>query len=133
MKSLTNPKAKPGERRRRRRFTLTGSPLAVMRPAPAGPGRLLRISDDAAEILYGQLNCAPESETRELDILVPGFTRGIYLEKVPVETVSDAPAGPPPAGGNGQAPWLRKRVVAFRRLSPDQTAQLKSLILSYAR
>lgn len=121
--------AKPVERRRHRRFPVTGNPLAVMRPAPKSPGKLLCISDEAAEILYGQVNCKPAEQTEELDILVPGFTRALYLEKVPVETVSDQAVAP---SGGGPSP-MRKRVVAFRGLTPDQAAELRSLIYAYAR
>jgi hypothetical protein len=43
---------KTNERRGSERFFLTGKPLAVMRPAPSCPGKLLRISRSAAEIVY---------------------------------------------------------------------------------
>jgi hypothetical protein len=122
--------AKPVERRRHRRLSVTGNPLAVMRPAPESPGKLLCISDEAAEILYGQGNCKPAAETEEIDILVPGFTRAFYLQKVSVETVSDQAVGPSARSGS---PPMRKRVVTFRRLTPDQSAQLRSLIYEYAR
>jgi hypothetical protein len=119
------------ERRRHRRFGVTGNPLAVMRPAPSRPGKLLRISDEAAEILYSQVNGSSEKATDELDILVPDFTRGLYLERIPVQTVSDRPVSTFAAVEHGEQP-MRKRVVSFGKLTPDQIAQLQSFMCSYA-
>lgn len=120
------------ERRGRERFIMTGKPLAVMRPAPSKPGRLLRISREAAEIVY----CSDESSTvpmtAEIDVLVPDFIRGIFLEKIPVTTVSDLPAPDFAVKENGYD-QLRKRVVKFERLTPEQLGQLQSFIYSYAK
>jgi hypothetical protein len=79
--------SKTPERRRHKRLTVTGNPLAVMRPAPSRPGKLLRISKEAAEIIYCQVDGSCETATDELDILVPDFIRGIFLERVPVKTI----------------------------------------------
>ena len=86
---------KTNERRGRERFFLTGKPLAVMRPAPSCPGKLLRISWDAAEIVYCGAEISTEPMTAEIDVLVPDFIRGIFLEKIPVTTVSDLPVVDP--------------------------------------
>jgi hypothetical protein len=110
---------------------VTGNPLAVMRPAPACPGKLLRISDQGAEIVYPQVNGACEKATDELDILVPDFTRGLYLERIPVKTVVDQPAASPPTDAAGDR-GLRKRVVSFSKLTSDQLGQLRSFISLYA-
>ncbi len=119
------------ERRRQKRWGVTGNPLAVMRPAPACPGKLLRISDEAAEIIYRQVNGTCETATDELDILVPDFTRGLYLERIPVKTVADQPAASPAAEAPGDK-RLRKRVVSFGKLTADQIGQLRSFISSFA-
>jgi hypothetical protein len=42
---------KSNGRRGMERFFVAGKPLAVMRPAPSCPGKLLRISRGAAEIV----------------------------------------------------------------------------------
>ena len=127
MKSLS----KTQERRRHKRLTVAGNPLAVMRPAPSRPGKLLCISKDAAEIIYCQVDGSCEMATDELDILVPDFTRGIFLEKVRVMTVSDLPAAPSAAGEHGYD-RMRKRVVRFENLTADQVGQLQSFIYSHA-
>ena len=119
------------ERRRNKRFPVTGNPLAVMRPAPSRPGKLLRISKEAAEIIYCQVDGSCATATDELDILVPDFIRGIFLERVPVKTVSDLPAAPSAAGEHGYD-RMRKRVVSFENLTADQAGQLQSFIYSHA-
>jgi len=119
------------ERRRNKRFPVTGNPLAVMRPAPSRPGKLLRISKEAAEIIYCQVDGSCATATDELDILVPDFIRGIFLERVPVKTVSDLPAAPSAAAEHGYD-RMRKRVVSFENLTADQAGQLQSFIYSHA-
>jgi hypothetical protein len=70
--------------------------------------------------------------TAEIDVLVPDFIRGIFLEKIPVTTVSDLPAPDFVVKENGYD-QLRKRVVRFERLTPEQSGQLQSFIYSYAK
>lgn len=123
---------KTNERRGSERFFLTGKPLAVMRPAPSRPGRLLRISRGAAEIVYCSAESSTEPMTAEIDVLVPDFIRGIFLEKIPVTTVSDLPAPDFIVKENGYD-QLRKRVVRFERLTPEQLGELQSFIYSYAK
>ena len=123
---------KTNERRGSERFFLTGKPLAVMRPAPSCPGKLLRISRSAAEIVYCSAESSTEPMTAEIDVLVPDFIRGIFLEKIPVTTVSDQPAPDFIVKENGYD-QLRKRVVRFERLTPEQSGQLQSFIYSYAK
>ena len=123
--------SKTPERRRHKRLTVTGNPLAVMRPAPSRPGKLLRISKEAAEIIYCQVDGSCETATDELDILVPDFIRGIFLERVPVKTVSDLPAATSTSGEHGYD-RMRKRVVSFENLTADQVGQLQSFIYSHA-
>jgi hypothetical protein len=118
------------DRRRHKRHAVIGSPLAVMRPGPSRPGKLLRISKVAAEIIYCQVNGAGEATTDELDVLVPDFARGIFLERIPVKTVSDFPA-PPLAAREHDYEQVRKRVVSFEKLTPDQQGQLQSFIWSH--
>jgi hypothetical protein len=127
MKSLPES----SERRRNKRFPVNGNPLAVMRPAPSRPGKLLRISRDAAEIIYCQADGSCATATDELDILVPDFIRGLFLEKIWVKTVSDLPAAPS-AAGEHRYDRMRKRVVSFENLTADQAGQLQSFIYSYA-
>jgi hypothetical protein len=123
--------SKTPERRHHKRLTVTGNPLAVMRPAPSRPGKLLRISKEAAEIIYCQVDGSCEMATDELDILVPDFTRGIFLEKVRVKTVSDLPAATSTSREHGYD-RMRKRVVSFENLTADQVGQLQSFIYSHA-
>jgi len=123
---------KTNERRGSERFFLTGKPLAVMRPAPSCPGKLLRISRSAAEIVYCSAESSTEPMTAEIDVLVPDFIRGIFLEKIPVTTVSDLPAPDFIVKENGYD-QLRKRVVRFERLTPEQLGELQSFIYSYAK
>jgi len=123
---------KTTERRGSERCFVTGKPLAVMRPAPSRPGRLLRISRDAAEIVYCSAERSTEPMTAEIDVLVPDFIRGIFLEKIPVTTVSDLPASDLAVKENGYD-QLRKRVVRFERLTPEQLGELQSFIYSYAK
>jgi hypothetical protein len=54
------------------------------------------------------------------------------LEKIPVTTVSDLPAPDFVVKENGYD-QLRKRVVRFERLTPEQSGQLQSFIYSYAK
>jgi len=119
------------ERRHHRRLGVTRNPLAMMRPAPSSPGKLLCISEEAAEIIYCQIDGSCETETDELDILVPDFTRGLYLERIPVKTVVDRPATTSVADTNGYE-RMRKRVVSFGKLTADQIGRLQSFICSYA-
>ena len=119
------------ERRCNNRFPVTGNPLAVMRPAPSRPGKLLRISKEAAEIIYCQVDGSCATATDELDILVPDFIQGIFLERVPVKTVSDLPAATSTSGEHGYD-RMRKRVVSFENLTADQVGQLQSFIYSHA-
>jgi hypothetical protein len=122
--------SKTPERRRHKRFPVTGNPLAVMRPAPSRPGKLLRISKEAAEIIYCQVDGSCATATDELDILVPDFIRGLFLERVPVKTVSDLPAAPSESGEHDYD-RMRKRVVSFGNLTADQVGQLQSFIYSH--
>jgi len=119
------------ERRCNKRFPVTGNTLAVLRPAPSRPGKLLRIREDAAEFIHCQADGSCDMATDELDILVPDFTRGIFLEKVRVKTVSDLPAATSAAGEHGYD-RMRKRVVRFENLTADQVGQLQSFIYSHA-
>ena len=96
-----------------------------------GTGKLLRISRDAAQIIYCQADGSCATATDELDILVPDFIRGIFLERVPVKTVSDLPAATFAAGEHGYD-RMRKRVVSFENLTADQVGQLQSFIYSHA-
>jgi hypothetical protein len=123
---------KTNERRATERHFMIGKPLALMRPAPSKPGVLLRISRDAAEIAYCGAESSTEPMTAEIDVLVPDFIRGIFLEKIPVTTVSDLPAPDFIVKENGYD-QLRKRVVRFERLTPEQSGQLQSFIYSYAK
>ena len=116
------------ERRRHKRFTVTGKPLAVMSPGPAKPGQVTRISDEAAEILYNSADGSKMADTDELNILVADFARGLYLERIPVKTISDDSAA---AGGGRWDDRIRKRVVAFGKLTADQKCQLHSFIASF--
>ena len=113
------------ERRRAKRFPLCGKALALMRPGPGPPGRVVRISIAAAEVVYEAPDGVQAPETRELDILVAGFTRGVYLRRVPVATLSDRPVEPP-APVAGASP--RRRVVAFGGLTGVQRGELQSFI-----
>jgi len=123
---------KTTERRGHERFFLTGNPLAVMRPAPSRPGKLQRISREAAEIIYCGVENSTEPMTAEIDVLVPDFTRGIFLKNIPVSTVSDLPA-PESVGRENGYDRLRKRVVKFERVNSEQLGQLQSFIWSYAK
>ena len=123
--------SKTPERRRHKRLNVTGNPLAVMRPAPSRPGKLLCISKEAAEIIYCQVDGSCATATDELDILVPDFIRGIFLERVPVKTVSDLPAATSTSGEHGYD-QMRKRVLIFENLTADQVGQLQSFIYSHA-
>jgi hypothetical protein len=128
MKNLS----KSTERRGEERFFVTGKPLAVMRPAPLRPGKLMRISRDAAEIIYCSIEGSNESMTSEIDVLVPDFTRGIFLEKMTVSTVSDLPAPESVVREEGYE-MMRKRVVKFERLTSEQIGQLRSFIYSHGK
>jgi hypothetical protein len=120
------------ERRHHKRFAVTGNPLAVMRPAPSRPGKLLRISKDAAEIIYCQTDSITGTMTAEIDILVPDFTRGIFLDGIPMKTISDMPVAKS-AAIEDEYDCMRKRVVKFEKLTSEQLGQLQSLIYSYAK
>ena len=122
---------KTNERRGSERFFMTGKPLAVMRPGPLRPGKLMRISQDAAEIVYCSAESSTEPMTAEIDVLVPDFIRGIFLEKIPVTTVSDLPVVDQSPVREEGYDRMRKRVVKFERLTPEQFGQLQSFIYSY--
>ena len=124
---------KTNERRGSERFFLTGKPLAVMRPAPSCPGTLLRISLSVAEIVYCSAESSTEPMTAEIDVLVPDFIRGIFLEKIPVTTVSDLPVVDQLPVREEGYDRMRKRVVKFERLTPEQFGQLQSFIYSYGK
>jgi hypothetical protein len=124
---------KTNERRGSERFFLTGKPLAEMRPAPSCPGKLLRISRSAAEIVYCSAESSTEPMTAEIDVLVPDFIRGIFLEKIPVTTVSDLPVVDQLPVREEGYDRMRKRVVKFERLTPEQFGQLQSFIYSYGK
>ena len=64
------------ERRCHKRFAVTGKPLAVMKPGPAKPGQVARISDEAAEILYHSADGSKMADTDELNILVARLYAG---------------------------------------------------------
>ena len=124
---------KTTERRGSERCFVTGKPLAVMRPAPSRPGRLLRISRDAAEIVYCSAERSTEPMTAEIDVLVPDFIRGIFLEKIPVTTVSDLPVVDQLPVREEGYDRMRKRVVKFEGLTSEQFGQLQSFIYSYGK
>lgn len=126
MKRLT----KPLDRRRCKRFSVVGKPLAVMRPGPGQPGLVTRISREAVEIFYNVTNGSKVADTDELDILVADFTRGLHLQRIPVITVSDCSAEP---SGHFSCSNLRKRIVAFGNLTGNQRSELQSFIHAYAR
>jgi len=118
------------DRRSCKRFTVVGRPLAVMKPGQGEPGRVARISVEAVEILYNA-NCDSRiADTDELDILVADFTRGLYLHRVPVKTVSDCAAEPM---GLLEHSCVRRRIVAFGNLTGEQRSELQSFIHAYAR
>jgi hypothetical protein len=118
--------SKPMERRHHKRFDVIGCPVALMSPGPSIPGKVTRISPKSVEIVYEQVNGTKLAETDALDILAADFVRPIYLEGLPVKVVSDG------AASGTASPTVRKRVLAFDRMTADQRNQLQSFIYSFA-
>jgi len=118
--------AQPGERQRCRRMAVIGCPVAIMRPGLPRPGKVTRINSESIEIIYDPIDSPPPGETGELDILAADFVRPVCLQRLPVKMLSDTAAkgyiGPP----------VRKRVLAFDRMTADQRNQLQSFICSFA-
>jgi hypothetical protein len=71
--------------------------------------------------------------TAQIDVLVPDFIRGIFLEKIPVRTVSDLPVADPLSVREEGYDRMRKRVVKFEGLTSEQFGQLQSFIYSYGK
>jgi hypothetical protein len=113
------------DRRRCQRFAVVGKPLAVMKPGPDQPGRVTQISTEAVEISY-ITDGSKVADTDELDILVADFTRGLHLQWIPVQTISDC-------SSEECDHFVRKRIVAFGKLTGDQRRDLQSFIRAYAR
>lgn len=118
--------SKTAERRRCKRLDVIGCPVAIMKPGPSRPGKVTRISTECVEILYDPIDSAQPDETGELDILAADFVRPVCLERLPVKMVSDRAA----SGKEGLS--VRKRVLAFDRMTADQRNQLQSFIYSFA-
>ncbi len=118
--------AKVTERRRLKRQTVIGSPVAIMRPGPPWPGKVTRISLDSVEIVYEQVSVANPAETGELDIFAADFVRPVCLERLPVKMISDS------STSGFRDPAARKRVLGFDHITPDQRNQLQSFIYSFA-
>lgn len=118
--------SQPGERRRQKRMAVIGCPVAIMKPGPPKPGKITRISSESIEIVYDPIGSPPPGATGELDILAADFVRPVCLQRLPVKMVSDTAAG-----GNIGLP-VRKRVLAFDRMTADQRNQLQSFICSFA-
>lgn len=118
--------SKAVERRRHKRLAVMGSPVAIMKPGPSRPGKVTRISATSVEIIYDSIDSARPDDTGELDILAADFVRPVYLERLPVRMVSDS------ATSGNTGPPVRKRVLAFDRMTADQHNQLQSFIYSFA-
>jgi hypothetical protein len=118
--------SKAVERRRHKRLAVMGSPVAIMKPGPSRPGKVTRISATSVEIIYDSIDSERPAETGELDILAADFVRPVYLERLPVRMVSDS------ATSGNTGPPVRKRVLAFDRMTADQHNQLQSFIYSFA-
>lgn len=116
-----------GERRRHERMAVIGCPIAIMKPGPGGPGKVTRISSESIEIVYDPIGSPPPDETGELDILAADFVRPVCLQRLPVRMVSDTAAD-----DADSVPRVRKRVLAFDRMTADQRNQLQSFICSFA-
>jgi hypothetical protein len=121
--------AKAPERRHQKRFSVMGKPLALLRPGPARPGQVTRISSDTVEIGYDQLNGGHLPETDEIDIVAADFGQVFLLERIPVKTISDRAEKPTDDRPYSSA---RKRVLAFTHLTADQRSQLQSFIYTLA-
>ncbi len=117
------------DRRCCERFPVFGKPLAVMRPGPGSLGLVNRISVATVEVIYSLSNGSKAAETDELDILVADFTRGLCLQGMPVKTLSDCSTEP---GDQASSSDLRRRVLAFSELKPDQRIELQRFIQNYA-
>jgi hypothetical protein len=121
--------AKPSERRHQKRFSVIGKPLALLRPGPARPGQVTRISLDTVEIAYDQVNGSNLPETSEFDIVAADFGQVVLLQRIPVKMISDRAEK---ATGDRPSSSARKRVLAFGDLTADQRSQLQGFIYSYA-
>jgi hypothetical protein len=114
------------ERRRHKRLGVIGSPIALMSPGPATPGRVTRISNGSVEIVFDPAAAAPPAETGRLDIIAADFARPVCLQGLPFKLISDGLS-------NGRSgPPVCKRVLAFDRMTADQRRQLQSFIYSFA-
>ncbi len=98
---------------------------AYVVPRPySSPGVIQRISMEGLEFLYvanGKYNPLPA----EIDILVPAFSHGAFLEKIPVAEVSDVSVK---TSTSASAVKMKRRFVQFGLLNNEQTEKLAHFI-----
>ena len=98
---------------------------AYVVPRPySSPGVIQRISMEGLEFLY-VASQKHDPLPLEIDILVPAFTHGVFLEKIPVSEVSNvAMKASTPLG----ATKMKRRFVRFGLLTDTQKAKLEDFI-----
>jgi len=119
----------PTDRRRYRRFSVFSNAIAILNRGSIHSGRITEISLNGLVFLY-RCDGEPRLDASEIDILVPGFTEAIFLEKLPVKTVSDLDIEERDAMNQTR---LRKHAIEIGPLTTKQKAKLEQFIRLYAR
>ena len=114
------------ERRRFKRYKVNRRPIAVLGPDPVRVGHVTSISDEAAEILFSEINGKAATMFSELVVLIPEYNSPFLSGKINVETVSCSAA---PINGNSANSRMRKCVISLNNLNFIKKRQLKSACL----
>ena len=116
------------EKRCHRRYKLRNNVMAALRPGSIKAGQITDISRSGLSFSYYHKGKATIEPT-EMDILLPDFTRGIFLRNLAIKTVWDTFLSKSPLFGS--AP-IRKQGVVFEKLNSTQISDLERFIRSYS-
>jgi hypothetical protein len=116
------------ERRNHERFKLRNNVIATLRPGSVKVGHITNISRTGISFSYYH-NKKPTIEAAEMDILLPDFIKGFFLQKLAIKTVWDIFLS---NSKHLDSSSNRKRGLAFQKLDQNQLSDLELFIRSYS-
>jgi len=116
------------ERRQHKRYQVQKNVFVLSRNEFMNPGQITEISLGGMVFRY---NCRNGNSpgVSEIDIMTADFTDAFLIRNLHIEAVSDCAISEENPIGSTR---LRKQVVRFGSLSPNQTSRLKYFIRFYA-
>jgi len=122
------PHIKHKERRNHKRVKLRNNVIATLRPGSINVGNIADISLSGLSFTYYHKK-SPTIDPTEMDILIPDFIKGFFLQKLAIKTVWDIWVSKPIPISSSP---IRKRGLLFQKLNQAQISDLELFIRSHS-